>query len=309
MSKYSVIIVPENHLETKSFHLSKPIVHFSFFSLVALLLLCVGMGWGFIHYRSVAKQLSEKSEPLDEALKTQLISKINTLEDSLNRTQQYAMRMESMAGVDASKLKVGIGPLGESKEIQQYLDRLKKMPKPNTSSEELHLGKGAYQNLNLRLDELNEYALVMENRMNDVYELGQDKITFWSSTPSLLPVKGWVTSLFGSRISPITGTSKFHEGLDIAAPIGTPVYASADGVASFSGQKGGYGNALVIDHGYGLTTLYGHASALLVKQGQKVKRGQLIALVGSTGSSTGPHLHYEVHVDGIPTDPMKFVKN
>ncbi|HVR61596.1 MAG TPA: peptidoglycan DD-metalloendopeptidase family protein [Polyangia bacterium] len=114
-----------------------------------------------------------------------------------------------------------------------------------------------------------------------------------------------VTSGFGPRIHPIDGGSKYHTGIDLRAPEGSPILAAESGVVKNAGQRGGYGNAVEIDHGGGLTTLYGHASELLVTPGEKVKEGQAIARAGSTGHATGPHLHFEVRVDDRPVDPTR----
>lgn len=137
--------------------------------------------------------------------------------------------------------------------------------------------------------------------------LSLDKKSFLSSTPSLLPARGSITSHFGPRVSPYARKLKMHEGLDVGAPIGTPIIAPADGVVAYSGVKTGFGNYVKIDHGYGIETAYAHASKLFVKKGEKVARGQRIANVGNTGWSTGPHLHYEVHVNGIAVDPYYYV--
>lgn len=118
------------------------------------------------------------------------------------------------------------------------------------------------------------------------------------------PASGRLSSGFGMRTHPISGRRKLHAGIDIAAPTGTPIYAAAPGVVISSGWRGGYGNAVVIDHGGGLSTLYGHCSRLLVKSGQRVTQGQRIALIGSTGYSTGPHLHFETRVNGKPVNPL-----
>lgn len=126
-------------------------------------------------------------------------------------------------------------------------------------------------------------------------------------TPSIWPALGTVSSEFGTRRHPITGTVQLHAGIDIAAPTGTPVHATANGSVVFAGERGGYGLAVVIDHGYGIQTLYAHNSRLLVKAGDVVERGQPIALVGSTGLSTGPHVHYEVHVNGEPVNPRAYL--
>jgi murein DD-endopeptidase MepM/ murein hydrolase activator NlpD len=151
---------------------------------------------------------------------------------------------------------------------------------------------------------------VVENIESNIHELDQfllDKESFLSSTPTILPADGWITSYFGQRISPYLGKLKMHEGLDVGAPYGTKVNAPADGIVTFSGEKAGFGKFVQVDHGYGIETIYAHNQSLHVKAGQKVKRGNLLAAVGNTGHSTGPHLHYEVRVNGIAVDPLYFI--
>lgn len=157
------------------------------------------------------------------------------------------------------------------------------------------------------LGKLKLYALDQEVLSQRLMEFFQDQRTLLAATPSIWPVKGWVTSGFGRRKSPFTGKSESHSGLDIATKSGSPIIAPADGIVSFSGTKGSYGKVLVIDHGYGYTTFFGHCSSLKKKVGAKVKRGDTIALVGSSGRSTGPHVHYEVRVNGVATNPTKYI--
>ena len=121
------------------------------------------------------------------------------------------------------------------------------------------------------------------------------------------PSNGPISSNFGWRVHPIFGTSKFHSGTDFAAPQGAPIQAADRGTVIFAGWRGGYGNAVILDHGSGLTTLYGHASQLYVTEGEAVQKGQTIAAVGSTGFSTGPHLHFEVRLNGEPTNPLAYL--
>jgi murein DD-endopeptidase MepM/ murein hydrolase activator NlpD len=128
-----------------------------------------------------------------------------------------------------------------------------------------------------------------------------------AATPSIWPADGWVTSAFGWRISPFTGRRQFHAGLDIAADPGTDILAAARGKVVFAGSKGPLGQTLIVDHGYGFRTTYGHASAFHVRVGAAVERGQRIAAVGSSGRSTGPHLHYSVSVKGKTVDPSDYV--
>jgi septal ring factor EnvC (AmiA/AmiB activator) len=132
----------------------------------------------------------------------------------------------------------------------------------------------------------------------------QDKL---ASSPSIWPSKGWLTSRFGPRVSPFTGRRQMHAGLDIAAAAGTPIVAPARGRATFVGKKGPLGQALVIDHGFGVRTMYGHTQQIFVKPGETVERGQKIASVGNSGRSTGPHLHYVVEVKGVSRNPLDYI--
>lgn len=141
----------------------------------------------------------------------------------------------------------------------------------------------------------------------DVRNLLNDQISISRSTPKGWPTRGWLSSYFGERKSPFNGRTVMHDGLDIAANIGTSVTATADGIIARAEYSPTYGNNLVIDHGYGYQTLYAHNSRNLVKVGQRVKRGERIAQVGNTGTSTGPHLHYEVHLNGVPINPRTFL--
>ncbi len=128
-----------------------------------------------------------------------------------------------------------------------------------------------------------------------------------NATPSIWPTRGRVTSGFGPRRSPVRGGTTFHNGIDIAASSGTPIYSSADGTVVKAQYNGGYGNTIEIDHGHGYRTMYAHLSGFSVSVGETVEKGQRIGSMGSTGSSTGPHLHYEVHVNGEPVNPRQFL--
>ena len=128
-----------------------------------------------------------------------------------------------------------------------------------------------------------------------------------ASMPSVWPARGWLTSGFGSRISPFTGRRQHHAGIDIAAAEGTTIISPARGRVHFVGRKGAMGNTLIVDHGFGVKTLYGHTAEIHVKPGEEVARGQKIASIGSTGRSTGPHLHYVVEVAGQPRNPLDYI--
>ena len=143
--------------------------------------------------------------------------------------------------------------------------------------------------------------------MRYLKEVLEGKLELARSLPSLMPARGVITSGFGWRRDPVYGDWRFHAGVDIAAPAGTPIVAAADGVVVSAGWHQGYGKAVEISHGHGITTFYAHCSRIAVRVGQRVRRGQVIAYIGATGKTTGPHLHYEVRVNGVPQNPERFI--
>jgi murein DD-endopeptidase MepM/ murein hydrolase activator NlpD len=143
--------------------------------------------------------------------------------------------------------------------------------------------------------------------LDRVEERLDDQLRRYASTPSVAPAMGILTDGFGRRRDPFTGRTAFHQGLDISARRGTPVAAPADGVVVFAGREGGFGRVVRLAHGFGYTTVYGHLDKILVTPGDEVRRGDTIGQIGSSGRSTGPHLHYEVHVDGKPVNPLYYI--
>ncbi len=164
------------------------------------------------------------------------------------------------------------------------------------------------------LNSLGHYIAAQKTSYNELDNLVKNKQQLLAATPAIQPVSNKdlnrIASGFGYRVDPIYKTVKLHAGLDFAAPLGTPIYATANGTVTVAGNTGnGYGNHVVINHGYGYETLYGHMSRIKVHSGQPVKRGEVIGWVGSTGKSTGPHCHYEVHKNGQKIDPVYFFYN
>jgi murein DD-endopeptidase MepM/ murein hydrolase activator NlpD len=162
------------------------------------------------------------------------------------------------------------------------------------------------QRLEQALDEMERQSRELEKIIKDLQaQMGLGpKDTLSMSWPA---TGGWISSYYGSRMHPVLGYPRFHAGIDYAIGMGHPIKAAEDGTVILSGSNGGYGLCVIIDHGGGISTLYGHASKLLVSWGQQVKKGDTIALAGSTGVSTGPHLHFEVRIDGVPDDPLKWL--
>jgi murein DD-endopeptidase MepM/ murein hydrolase activator NlpD len=150
-------------------------------------------------------------------------------------------------------------------------------------------------------------ATSLADRLDSVEVQLEEHLRWISSVPAIMPTRGLFTSTFGPRRDPLNGRRSFHQGIDISAPPGSPVRAPADGVVVLAARHGGLGNAIFLSHGFGLATRYGHMSRLAVKPGDRVRRGDVIGYVGNTGRSTGYHLHYEVHLDGQPVNPLAYI--
>lgn len=231
---------------------------------------------------------------------TVLQQQVNLLQQKMDELSKrdnnvYRSIFESSPIPDSARLKA----MEKSKEIQLV-----------TSLGETDLIKS----IGSQLNKLILLAAYQEKSYSDIEKMVKNKEKLLAAIPAIQPVSDKdltrIASGFGTRIDPVYKVPKYHAGLDFAAPIGTPIYATADGVVTDAGfNEGGYGNRVIINHGFGYETLYGHMYRIKARQGQKVKRGEVIGYVGSTGKSTGPHCHYEVHRNGNPVDPVYYFYN
>ncbi len=227
-----------------------------------------------------------------EALKSQYRS----LENAVNQSNAKLGSLESLATEVA--LTYGFGEARKARFPQAVL-ALAAQSNPTLDSS-YHASLYAY----------NLLKMTALNSPNDpvVRKLLLDPPFDRTTVPSIWPVRGQVTAGFGDRLDPLNGEGAFHAGMDISAPTGTIVQSTADGIVLVASRDPGYGNTILVDHGDGITTRYGHLSKIFVVVGQEIKRGQIIGAVGTTGRSTGPHLHYEVHVQEAPVNPAKFLR-
>lgn len=307
VKKYSVIVIPDNRSRVWRWEVTRKKIESALAAGVTIMFVMTGSIWGLAHYRDayVATDDIRLQNAKFEQERSELVTKLATLEQAVERTERFAGRLESSIGINPDSMQKGIGPLtgdGFSKPASvQEFDSLKFSGHDSN--------KIVFSDLDVTMNGLEFAVSTVENRLHTVYQLHQDRATYWASMPSVWPSKGWVTSGFGPRHAPLRGGSSFHKGIDIAASPGTPIIAPGDGVVTYAGYKSGLGKVVMIDHGYGLVTLYGHNSVNYVKEGDHVKRGELIASIGATGLATGPHLHYQVEVDGVPVDPMKYIEN
>jgi murein DD-endopeptidase MepM/ murein hydrolase activator NlpD len=184
---------------------------------------------------------------------------------------------------------------------------------PDTPSEEPQawIDAGSHEPLIAALQrsakQLGEVAASQERSLSKIAGQLESKRAHLAATPAIWPAKGWLTSRFGTRTSPFTNQKQFHAGIDIAGERGTDIVAPAQGKVVFSGSRGPLGKSVIIDHGYGVRTQYGHSDDLYVKTGETVQRGQRIAALGNSGRSTGPHLHYVVEVKGKAVNPLDYI--
>jgi murein DD-endopeptidase MepM/ murein hydrolase activator NlpD len=245
---------------------------------------------------TIAKQSDEIINQRKQIQK--FADEINSLKSSLVKLNTFEQKIRIIANMDKPSEEDSLFGVGGS--IPEDLDsQLPLTEKHNSLLREMH-----EQTRELTLASVNQ-----EKVFESLYEGLKSQRNLLSSTPSIRPTEGWLSSGFGYRVSPFTGLREFHKGLDFAGRKGTEIIAPADGVVSFVGRNGSYGKMIKIDHGHGIVTRYGHIQKALKKRGEVVKRGDVIALMGNTGNSTGPHLHYEVLLNGLPVNPQKYILN
>lgn len=312
--KVKFIVIPESHSATR--HLSLP----SFVLKLAVVVGCIFlfvMSWVFIDYIQLRHLQLEYKQTLAENqhLKGEarvLMQNLDKVKKSLRRVQDYTTKLGEIVNINVSRVseKTGIGPLT----AEEYSIHSREQGEKSYQSGHSFIPLGIQiKNLEFR-PVLEKISSIDSQSRRQAVELQQllstlsQKKSLLSSIPSISPVQGWVTSGFGMRISPFTGKRTMHKAIDVAAPVGTPILAPADGVVIFSGPKVGFGNFVMIAHyGYGIVSRFGHNAQNMVQPGQKVRRGDQIATVGMTGRTTGPHLHYEVWVNGVAVNPKKFI--
>ena len=273
--EYTIKIIPNKTDDVKLFTISKNMLRYVMASVVIMIVLVVG-------------SLSE------------LDKKANSLKEDMDQLNNLENELKQLSGIELPE-----GNNGDSVNPEQNGQG---GPYPQTPTiENVRLTLDTVENtMNGKLNNMEE----LKKRLQTAIMMKRQQVAIAnqtiSITPSIWPAKGVVSSPYGLR----WGGSDFHPGIDIANDMGTPIRATADGVVSIAGwNSGGYGNMVDIDHGNGVMTRYGHASYVVVSAGQQVKRGQIIAYMGSTGFSTGPHVHYEVRINGQAVDPSGYLFN
>jgi murein DD-endopeptidase MepM/ murein hydrolase activator NlpD len=309
--KFNVLIVANKKSAIKKMEVKRSHLALASFVVVALVVGIIFSSVGFLHYR----QAFLAAEGLRvEAAKYQressaIFAKLQALENILKRSMRFSAKILTHNN-ERENLLMARGPIDEGDWRASLEGSQEGYNHP--ASQWQSSFKPAYEvDFNFKIDQLLGRVAGLEKTVHAALLSQRDRLFFWSSIPSIWPSKGWITSKFGaSRYygRRVGGRhARWHEGIDIAAPRGTPIMVSADGIVTYTGYKSGYGKTVKIDHGNGFTTIYAHCSSIFVKEGDEVMRGMIIAAVGNTGRSTGPHLHYEVRIDDVPVDPIQYV--
>jgi hypothetical protein len=271
--------------------------------LILLLLTCfASLSWMFREYQVMRNQmpLLGQLQEENERQKRQFIhlaQRIDEIRGNMGQLKELDLKLKVMMNLDTGNVDTpgGVGGSGSSLLWPDYSEA-------KTHKEQVRL-------MHQSLDNLKTEVAMLKRDKSEFRKFLEGQKKLLASTPSIWPTKGWLSSRFGHRISPFTQEKEFHKGIDISARLNAPIVAPANGVVFGVDFDHGFGKTVVIKHGYGVTTLYAHLNKILVKRGQYVKRGEKIAQVGTTGRSTGPHLHYEVHLNGVPVNPLRYILN
>jgi murein DD-endopeptidase MepM/ murein hydrolase activator NlpD len=298
--KITIVCLPDGSKKVRQFKVSKAFLLF-------LLLFCfsaaISLAWVVRDYQTIKAKVPrllrlEKENAQQRVQLIAMVQKIDQINKKMSELKEFDRKLKVMVNLEPDEENpqvLGIGgsdPEGTSPDYSNEKDQKK-------------LALMVHQSL----DDLDAEISIRENEKVELYKFLEDQRSLLASTPSIWPTRGWVSSRFGYRISPFTNEKEFHKGLDISTRVDSPIVAPADGVVSSVAWDNGYGKVLSINHGHGLKTRYAHLSKILVKKGEFIKRGQVIAQVGNSGRSTGPHLHYEVYLNGLAMNPLRYILN
>ena len=297
---FNILIFGHKTSKTRHLKIQKKTVKISSYLIGFALLSTTFFFCDYIQVKKKAFELSRlRQETQNQRSQIQFFSaRIEDLEKQLSKLKEFDKKIRIIANLERGQETTASMGMGG--------------PSPSDIREKLKKEKddtGLIQQMKSDVERLQSEAMSREDSLSELEKLLQVKRKMLNHTPSVWPVQGWVTSGFGYRTNPFTGLTQMHEGLDISNRIGTPVIAPADGVVSDVGNDIAVGKVLVIFHGFGMTTRYGHLHKVFVRVGQRVKRGEKIAEVGMTGKTTGPHLHYEVKINGVAVNPTRYILN
>jgi murein DD-endopeptidase MepM/ murein hydrolase activator NlpD len=296
---FTLMIIPSRKSGVKKISVSKVIIRNILIASIVAILVTLYVVYDYASIKRDRAELARLREQTKEQSQQfrDLAMKIDGFADRMEELRQFDKKIRILSADQTSrdrKLPLGIGGSDKETRVKELLDQ---------DQQKMITG------IREKIAKLNEDANDREKSFNELLIFLHEQKSIQAATPSIWPVKGWVTSEFGVRESPFRTGVEFHKGLDISTRFGKEVAAPADGLVIMSSYDSQDGNFVKIDHGRGLATGFAHLSRMAVKQGMRVKRGDIIGYVGDTGRSTGSHLHYSVFVNNVPVNPRKYLKN
>lgn len=300
--QWTILIVPPGNERTRTFHVTERGRRWALSAgIAALAVVAAALSVLFLPYATPsARILAAENERLRAQL-AQIDTRLALLDDTLTTLAEHDQQIRLLAGLPADTA-IATRPASASRDGRSLASAGSSGGLPRPFLNRLGFGpRPEIDQLMRRASELTaSYRAVSDTLTRNFERL--------ANTPSIMPTTGWLSSHFTlSRFHPILHENRAHEGIDLQAPMRAPIIAPAAGRVISVGYEPGYGNTFEVDHGNGIVTKFAHCSRIVVRTGQKVTRGQLMATVGNTGLTTGPHLHYEVHVNGKPVDPLRYV--
>ncbi len=317
--KYTVLIFSQQASRVKRFIFSPLTLKIGAAILTLLLIVSAYLFYDYITYQKNIFDLKELRGELNsrQAEIQSFLEKISLLEEQLTRLKLVEEQVKKdLKEVQELKNEKKVKKLTPPPSVPQKTSEKTEDLEPNRKAllrqDEVSILERErpklVSRLYMELMDLSKEAFQRERTLKDLKEFLQAQKSVLLSIPSLWPVYGRITSSFGEeRFSPSSGGTRPHMGIDISAPTGTPVVAPADGIVLSAGREAEYGLRVCVDHGHGFTTMYGHLKEMQVKPGDRVKKGQVLGTVGTTGNTTGPHLHYEVRIHGRPANPFSYL--
>lgn len=306
--KFTFVLIPHNGKNTKQLKLYKPIIYFTLtvFTLTSVFFVTSTI-YLFNIKNSLTDDLTKKMDKINRL--NNVVERQNTEIKDLKNTSQFVMDKLSKLHELEDKIRNMVGLSSEANN------------ETSTTSRSLSAFSNVFDTLsdqefkNLTdltdTDSVDAITDLIESQTENYDVLIKDvekQLKYLEAKPNMWPVKGKISSPFGYRYHPILKRRHFHQGIDISNKLGTKVAAAGSGIVTYAGWNGGYGKVIIISHGYGYKSVYGHNNKILVKVGDRVKKGQEIAKLGNTGRSTGPHLHFEIRYNDEPIDPLKVLQ-
>jgi murein DD-endopeptidase MepM/ murein hydrolase activator NlpD len=333
MDRVTLILVPDELSRVRRVQVPRALISYGLWALAGLSLLLAVALTDWVRLRIAAYDVAamRAQTTRDQAELADLARKVESLDEKLGGLAAFEQKVRVIADLPATLPKAAIpeqlgarriGELGqggaEQSEAEVEADVASPSAPPEPASPAagaarrrsrggVGLDQSALDRIRHKVERVAAHVELRSGTLADLVARLEGLRERLAATPSIWPTNGWVTSRFGWRISPFTGRRQFHSGLDIAADVGTDIVAAARGKVVFAGSRGPLGRAVILDHGFGFRTVYGHASALHVRVGQSVERGERVATVGSSGRSTGPHVHYAVLRKGHLVNPAQYV--